>query len=78
MELKPFIKWAGGKRQILSEIKAQVPTEYNRYFEPFLGGGAVLLALQPSEAVVADINPEIINAFNVSASIAHLPGTVVN
>lgn len=65
MELKPFVKWAGGKRQILSQIQANLPTEYNRYFEPFLGGGAVLLALQPKEASVADINPELINAFEV-------------
>ncbi len=65
MDLKPFIKWAGGKRQLLSLLLANVPKEYNRYIEPFLGGGAMLLALQPKEALVNDINPEIINAFHV-------------
>ena len=64
-ELKPFIKWAGGKRQLLSQLLVHVPLEYNRYIEPFLGGGAMFLALQPVKAIVADINPEIINAFNV-------------
>jgi DNA adenine methylase len=65
MDLKPFVKWAGGKRQILEQIKAHLPDEYNKYFEPFLGGGAVFLNLAPSQAVVSDINPEIINAFEV-------------
>lgn len=65
MELKPFIKWAGGKRQLLSQLLHHVPHEYNRYIEPFLGGGAMFLALQPTKAIVNDINPEIINAFNV-------------
>lgn len=65
MELKPFVKWAGGKRQILDHIVANLPKEYNRYFEPFLGGGAVLLHLQPEVAIVSDVNPELINAFEV-------------
>jgi DNA adenine methylase len=65
METKPFVKWAGGKRQILDLIVANLPKEYNRYFEPFLGGGAVLLHLQPKDAVVSDINPQLINAYEV-------------
>lgn len=65
MELKPFIKWAGGKRQLLSQLLHHVPSEYNRYIEPFLGGGAMFLAVQPKQAIVSDINPEIINAFKV-------------
>jgi DNA adenine methylase len=65
MELKPFVKWAGGKRQLLDHIVANLPKEYDRYFEPFLGGGAVLLHLQPTEAIVSDVNPELINAFEV-------------
>lgn len=65
MELKPFIKWAGGKRQILDQIVPHFPTEFDHYFEPFLGGGAVLLHLQPAKASVSDVNAEIINAFQM-------------
>lgn len=64
-ELKPFIKWAGGKRQLLPLLIEHVPKEYNRYIEPFIGGGALFLHLQPKIALINDINPEIINAFNI-------------
>jgi DNA adenine methylase len=62
-ELRPFIKWVGGKRQLLSAIDELVPEHYNRYFEPFLGGGALLLHLQPKDAVINDFNSELINAW---------------
>ena len=39
----PFVKWAGGKRQLLPQIKERMPEKYNNYFEPFVGGGAVLI-----------------------------------
>ena len=54
--MKPFIQWAGGKAQLLSKLK--VPLSYNRYFEPFIGGGALLLNLAPKNAVINDINPD--------------------
>ena len=60
---KPFLKWAGGKTQLLSEIKKRVPGRYERYIEPFIGGGAVFFALRPEHAVIADSNPELINAY---------------
>lgn len=63
--LSPFVKWAGGKRQLLPELLKRVPEKFNVYFEPFLGGGALLLALQPSKAIVGDINEELINAYQV-------------
>ena len=47
--LKPFIKWAGGKQQLLPIIKNKLPKSYNRYIEPFLGSGALLLYLEPTE-----------------------------
>ena len=62
--LKPFLKWVGGKRYLLPEIKKRKP-KFNTYFEPFLGGGAVLFDLEPENAVVNDINSEIINIYNV-------------
>lgn len=59
--MKPFIKYAGGKTQLLPEIQQRLPKTFNTYFEPFLGGGAVLLALALPTAIVNDINPELIN-----------------
>jgi DNA adenine methylase len=63
--LRPFLKWAGGKRQLLPEIRGYVPERFNTYFEPFLGAGAVLFDLQPEVAIVNDINFELINAYKV-------------
>ncbi|TPR54732.1 DNA adenine methylase [Metamycoplasma neophronis] len=59
-EIFPFVKWVGGKRQLLNEIIEMAPKEFNRYFEPFLGGGAVLFSLQPQKAFVNDINSQLI------------------
>ena len=63
--LHPFLKWAGGKRQLLTEIRKYLPKNFTTYYEPFLGGGAVLFDLQPSKAIVNDINSDIINVYNV-------------
>ena len=49
--ISPLVKWAGGKRRIAQNICSKIDFDYNRYFEPFLGGGAVLLTLQPKNAV---------------------------
>lgn len=61
--ISPFVKWAGGKRQLLEEINKRTPNNYNRYFEPFVGGGAVLLNLQPKDAIINDINKSLINTY---------------
>ena len=63
--ISPVLKWAGGKRQLLSVLMPLIPNDYNRYFEPFLGAGAVLFELQPSKAIVNDTNTELINVYNV-------------
>lgn len=63
--LKPILKWAGGKRQLLPAISPLVPEEYNTYVEPFIGGGAVLLHLQPENAIINDYNEELINVYNM-------------
>lgn len=65
--VKPFIKWAGGKSQLLEEIRKKYPAKIERYCEPFVGGGAVLLDVlanfQPKEVLINDINPELINTY---------------
>lgn len=61
----PIVKWAGGKRQLLNQIKKHIPKYYSTYYEPFLGGGAVLFELQPARAVVNDINSELMNIYEV-------------
>jgi len=63
MEIKPAIKWAGGKRQLLEEIEKRAPYKYNNYFEPFVGGGAVVFHLQPKQATINDINEQLINLY---------------
>ena len=62
---KPFVKWAGGKRQIIDKLKELVPYEYDTYYEPFVGGGALLFELAPKKAVINDYNTELINVYNV-------------
>jgi DNA adenine methylase len=64
LSLKPFVKWAGGKTQIISKILKLIPNSFNTYYEPFLGGGALLLQLKPINAVVSDYNLELITAYN--------------
>jgi DNA adenine methylase len=61
--MKPIIKWVGGKTQCLEHIREKLPQKYDTYYEPFLGGAAVLLNLNPTKAVVNDINSELINMY---------------
>lgn len=61
----PVVKWAGGKGQLLFELEKYLPQDYSTYFEPFLGGGAMLFYLQPQCGVVGDINQELINLYRV-------------
>ena len=63
-EIRPIIKWVGGKTQLLSKIITLLPTEYNTYYEPFIGGGAVLFSIQPNKTVINDINPQLINLYS--------------
>jgi DNA adenine methylase len=63
--VQPFLKWAGGKRQLLPEIRKYLPKRYNLYFEPFIGAGAVFLDIQPREALINDLNEELVNCYRV-------------
>ena len=62
---KPFVKWAGGKRQVIDELKKYVPIEFDTYYEPFIGGGALLFELSPKRAVINDSNKELMNVYEV-------------
>jgi DNA adenine methylase len=62
MLLRPILKWVGGKRQLLDEILPLIPN-CSTYVEPFVGGGAVLLAKQPRKAIINDSNSELINVY---------------
>lgn len=68
--IAPFVKWAGGKRQLLPQIKEKMPEKYNNYYEPFVGGGAVVFELLPANALINDINRALINAYR---QICHAP-----
>lgn len=63
--LKPFLKWAGGKRQLLPVLTHLMPPGFHTYFEPFVGAGALLLELQPRQAVLSDLNQELISCYRV-------------
>lgn len=73
--ITPFVKWAGGKRQLLEQISIRIPAKFNMYYEPFVGGGAVLFSLLPTKAVINDINKSLINAYK---QIKESPKDVMN
>lgn len=62
---RPFLKWAGGKTQLLDEISSRIPASYNRYIEPFLGSGALFFRLNPARALLSDLNQELIETYCV-------------
>ena len=64
-EVKPFLKWAGGKTQLLDQLTMRLPLKFKRYFEPFIGGGALLFYLKPKYAFINDINKALINTYIV-------------
>ena len=61
--VQPFLKWAGGKRWAIKKIAELAPKEFDRYIEPFLGGGSVFFSLAPKHALLSDVNPELITAY---------------
>lgn len=63
--VKPILKWAGGKRQLLDEIDQRMPKKISYYVEPFIGGGAVLFDKQPQHGRINDCNEELINVYRV-------------
>ncbi|MBU4693656.1 DNA adenine methylase [Mycoplasma zalophidermidis] len=61
--MKPFVKWAGGKAKLIPKIKSKMPTKYNKYIEPFVGGGALFFHIQPKDFIINDINSELIDTY---------------
>lgn len=60
---KPFLKWVGGKRQLIKELEKYTPSDYNKYIEPFVGGGAFFFHLNPKKAIISDSNKELITTY---------------
>lgn len=71
--MAPFLKWAGGKRWFAERCLNLIPSSYGRYVEPFLGSGAIFFALRPTEALLSDLNPDLINCYR---AIRDAPETV--
>jgi DNA adenine methylase len=65
LRIKPFLKWAGGKTRLLAALRQSLPPRFNRYIEPFVGGGALYFDLSPKTAVLGDSNPELMNCYEV-------------
>lgn len=61
--MQPFVKWVGGKRQLIDDIKKRMPTEYDNYFEVFIGGGALFFEEKPKKAVINDFNVNLVNVY---------------
>lgn len=61
---KPIVKWVGGKRKLVPQIKELMPAQYDSYFEPFIGGGALFFALEPKRAFLTDTNEALINVYS--------------
>lgn len=61
--IKPFLKWAGGKTQLIPELSKYIPTSFNKYIEPFIGGGAFFFYLNPEKATISDSNEELITTY---------------
>jgi len=69
MTVKPIMKWVGGKRELLPELRKNIPSSFdketNTYYEPFIGGGALLFDILPHYGVINDSNEELVNLYKV-------------
>lgn len=76
---RPFLKWAGGKGQLVEAYQPHFPANYNVYLEPFLGGGAVFFHLAPSSAVLSDANRDLIDTYRaVKNHVSQLIAALAN
>lgn len=72
---RPFVKWAGGKTQLLPELRKYVPEKFGCYWEPFIGGGALFFELAPKKAVLCDLNHALVAAY---AALRDNPAAVID
>lgn len=63
MAAAPIVKWVGGKTKLLPELKKRLPSKWNRYFEPFVGGAALFFSLEPADAVLSDMNKDLVDTY---------------
>ena len=76
MEAAPVVHWGGGKKRLIAVIKRKLPEGYNNYYEPFLGGGSVMLGIKhPNKIIVNDFNGDLINLYK---QIRRAPGEFVS
>lgn len=68
IKIKPFTKWTGGKRQLLSNLLENLPPKYNKYYEPFIGGGALFFEIMPQNAHINDMNTELVLTYKAIKS----------
>lgn len=66
--MKPFLKWAGGKRWLVRRYPQLFDIDFDRYIEPFVGSGAVYFHLQPEKAVLSDVNTALVNVYSAIQS----------
>lgn len=62
-KMHPFVKWAGGKKQLLDKLHTRAPKSFGTYYEPFIGGGAMLFCLRPDSACISDVNEQLVNTY---------------
>lgn len=65
---EPILKYVGGKRRLLPELLPRLPAEYRKYYEPFVGGGALFFELAPERSVIADFNADLVELYRTLAS----------
>lgn len=74
--MNPIVKWAGGKRQLIKAIIQEVPSNFNTYYEPFFGGGALLFSLIPNNAYINDINNDLMSLYKIFKSYSELKSLI--
>lgn len=76
-KMHPFVKWAGGKKQLLEKLEERIPATYGTYYEPFIGGGALLFDIQPRKAIINDVNEQLVNVYeNLRENAEHVISAV--
>lgn len=70
-KVKPFLRWAGGKRWLIKQLDDFLPIQFNQYHEPFIGGGSIFFHMNPKKAFISDFNEELIETYNAIKSNPH-------